>query len=126
VSLPLTFSHPASLPHPTPPLATPPPNSPKDITWHENDWNNPDSRFLAWTLHDTAGRGCGDLYFAFNTHHHEVPAHLPAPPAGQKWCRVVDTNLPSPKDFTVGGNSGVDPQYGVAPFAAIMLVSKEE
>jgi isoamylase len=53
-----------------------------------------------------------------------VRATLPAPPEGQKWTRVVDTNLPAPKDFTVGGNAGVDPEYGVAPFAAIMLMSK--
>lgn len=26
--------------------------SPQDITWHENSWDNPESRFLAFTLHD--------------------------------------------------------------------------
>lgn len=31
---------------------------------------------------------------------------LPEPPKGHKWCRVVDTNLASPKDFTPGGNAG--------------------
>ena len=31
---------------------------------------------------------------------------LPPPPHGKKWCRVVDTNLASPKDYTPGGNAG--------------------
>ncbi|GBF96584.1 isoamylase-type starch debranching enzyme [Raphidocelis subcapitata] len=97
---------------------------PQDITWHEHDWANAESRFLAWTLHDTDGKGCGDLYFAFNAHPFEVRAALPQPPAGQKWSRVVDTSLPPPKDFTPGGNAGVDPEYGVSPFGAIMLMSK--
>lgn len=97
---------------------------PKDITWHEDNWNNPDSRFLAWTLHDTNNSGCGSVYIAFNAHSFEVKAPLPKPPQGRKWCRLVDTNLPSPRDFTPGGNAGVEGVYGVAPYAAIVLVSK--
>ncbi|KIY97615.1 glycogen operon protein GlgX [Monoraphidium neglectum] len=97
---------------------------PGDITWHEHDWGNTESRFLAWTLHDTLGAGCGDLYFAFNAHPFEVRATLPPPPPGQKWSRLVDTNLPSPKDFTVGGNAGVEPEYGIQGYGAILLISK--
>jgi hypothetical protein len=70
-------------------------------------------------------KGCGDLYFAFNAHGFEVPAQLPPPPPGRKWARVVDTNLPSPRDFTPGGNAGIEgAAYGVAPHSAIMLVAK--
>lgn len=36
----------------------------------------------------------------------QVRVGLPEPPTGHKWCRVVDTNLASPKDFTPGGNAG--------------------
>lgn len=36
----------------------------------------------------------------------QVRVGLPEPPKGHKWCRVVDTNLASPKDFTPGGNAG--------------------
>lgn len=48
-----------SPPLPSTPLHShpPPQNSPKDITWHESNWDNPDSRFLAWTFHDTQGAG---------------------------------------------------------------------
>eukprot|EP00879_Flechtneria_rotunda_P016955 GHRR01017751.1.p1 GENE.GHRR01017751.1~~GHRR01017751.1.p1 ORF type:complete len:654 (+),score=196.97 GHRR01017751.1:803-2764(+) len=96
-----------------------------DVSWHEDNWGNPDSRFLAWTLHDTQNTGFGDVYIAFNAHGFEVPAALPKPPAGRKWCRLVDTNLPAPKDFTPGGNAGVEATYGVAPHSAIVLMAKQ-
>jgi hypothetical protein len=54
----------------------------------------------------------------------QVPCTLPKPPSGRKWCRVVDTNLAPPKDFTPGGNAGVDSVYGVAPHSAIVLLAK--
>jgi isoamylase len=53
-----------------------------------------------------------------------VPAKLPKPPSGRKWCRLLDTNLPPPRDFTPGGNAGVEGTYGVAPHSCIVLVSK--
>ena len=43
-----------------------------DITWHEDNWDNPDSRFLAWTLHDSKEGGAGDVYIAFNAHGFQV------------------------------------------------------
>lgn len=54
----------------------------------------------------------------------QVDAALPSPPGGKKWCRVVDTNLPSPKDFTPGGNAGVAAVYGVEAFSSILLIAK--
>lgn len=70
------------------------------------------------------GHGHGDLYAAFNAHHFEVPMVLPPCAAGHHWCRVVDTNLQPPKDFTVGGNKGVDSIYTIAPFSSILLIGK--
>ncbi|CAI7791643.1 unnamed protein product, partial [Closterium sp. NIES-54] len=72
--------------------------SPRDITWHEDNWDNYESRFLAFSLHDVSGT-CGDLYVAFNAHSFAVDAGLPPPPAGRQWVRLVDTNLPSPRDI---------------------------
>ncbi|CAI7779639.1 unnamed protein product [Closterium sp. NIES-53] len=72
--------------------------SPRDITWHEDNWDNYESRFLAFSLHDVS-RTCGDLYVAFNAHSFAVDAGLPPPPAGRQWVRLVDTNLPSPRDI---------------------------
>ncbi|DBB13019.1 hypothetical protein WJX82_006993 [Trebouxia sp. C0006] len=96
---------------------------PNDITWHEDNWDNSDSRYLAFTLHDL-GQGGGDLYVAFNAHTFAIDAHLPRAPEGQTWRRVVDTNLQAPKDITPGGNKGVDPVYSVQPFSSILLVAK--
>lgn len=56
-----------ALPHPPPPL----PCRPSEITWHEKHWDNPDSRFLCWQLHDTSG-DFGDVLIAFNAHGFEV------------------------------------------------------
>ena len=74
--------------------------------------------------HVDRGQGCGDLYAAFNAHHFAVDAPLPPPPVGQLWTRVVDTNLPPPKDFTPGGNAGVHDNYMIQPFSSIVLISK--
>ncbi len=43
---------------------------PGDITWHENNWANEESRFLAFTLHDK--QGGNDLYVALNAHGFQV------------------------------------------------------
>ncbi|EFJ47823.1 hypothetical protein VOLCADRAFT_117715 [Volvox carteri f. nagariensis] len=94
--------------------------SPADITWHEDNWHNDESRFLAFTLHH---REAGDIYAAFNAHAFAVSATLPRPPPGRKWSRVVDTNLPAPKDFTPGGNAGVDHVYQVQAFSSIVLIA---
>ena len=94
-----------------------------DVTWHEDNWDNPESRFLAFTLHDR-GQGGGDLYVALNAHEFYVDAALPPPPGGKSWHRVVDTNLPSPADFTPEGEPGCGARYNVAPRGSVMLVAK--
>lgn len=54
----------------------------------------------------------------------QVDMTLPSAGDGKRWSRVVDTNLPSPKDFTPGGNAGVDAKYGVESYSSIMLIAK--
>ncbi|GAX83904.1 hypothetical protein CEUSTIGMA_g11328.t1 [Chlamydomonas eustigma] len=93
-----------------------------DIVWHENDWANEESRFLAFTI---KGKGGPDIYAAFNSHSYKVDVGLPPAPSGKKWCRVVDTNLPAPRDFTEGGNNGVDSKYGIEAHSSIMLIAKD-
>jgi len=94
---------------------------PEHIVWHEDKWDDPESKFLAFTI---KGNGGPDIYAAFNAQHFQVSVSLPQAPSGKKWCRVVDTNLASPKDFTIGGNAGVEPVYGLEAFSAIMLIAK--
>lgn len=108
----------------------------KDVTWHEDRWDDPESRFLAFTLHDTLpedrwesgkpGKALcprGDLYIAFNAHSFEVRVTLPLIGEGKTWRRLVDTNLPSPRDWTPGGNAGVEAEYSIAPYSSIVLVA---
>ncbi|XP_010543773.1 PREDICTED: isoamylase 3, chloroplastic isoform X2 [Tarenaya hassleriana] len=93
-----------------------------DVTWHEDNWDNPESKFLAFTLH---GRlGSSDIYIAFNAHDYFVKALIPPPPPARKWHRVVDTNLESPDDCVAEGVAGVGGTYNVAPFSSILLEAK--
>lgn len=95
-----------------------------DVTWHENNWHNPDSRFLAFTLH--GGKyGCGDLYIAFNAHDYFVKNIIPSPPFQKCWYRVVDTNLPAPDDFIVGGVPFKTNVYNMAPYSAILFCAEQ-
>eukprot|EP00252_Welwitschia_mirabilis_P008381 TRINITY_DN2017_c0_g1_i3.p1 TRINITY_DN2017_c0_g1~~TRINITY_DN2017_c0_g1_i3.p1 ORF type:complete len:717 (+),score=131.78 TRINITY_DN2017_c0_g1_i3:57-2207(+) len=96
--------------------------SKNDVTWHEKSWDNPESKFLAFTLHD--GKHGGDLYVAFNAHSYFVKAMLPDPPEGKKWYRVVDTNLPAPDDIIIGGVPGIKKEYNVAPHSGLLLQAK--
>ncbi|CAH9085727.1 unnamed protein product [Cuscuta epithymum] len=92
----------------------------KDVTWHEDNWDNYESKFLAFSLHD----GNGDIYLAFNAHHYAVKAALPSPPNNRQWYRVVDTNLESPNDCVRDGVPGLRGTYNVAPYSAILLEAK--
>jgi isoamylase len=67
------------------------------------------------------GQGCGDLYVAFNVHGYAITVGLPGLPEGRKWVRVVDTNLPSPKDFTPDNRATIEGTYTVNPFSSILL-----
>ncbi|KAL3693890.1 hypothetical protein R1sor_007541 [Riccia sorocarpa] len=96
----------------------------KDVTWHEDNWGNYDSRFLAFTLNATSSEACGELYTAFNAHDYFIRAPLPRPPDGKRWFRVADTNLPSPTDFVFDGVEGVQETYNIAPFSSILLIAK--
>ena len=90
-----------------------------DVTWHETNWDDAESKFLAWTLH--APDGEGSLYAAFNAHHFaltEVP--LPKPPAGCYWSRVADTNLPTPRDFDATANVPLTASYTFSPYSAVL------
>ncbi|KAK4428619.1 Isoamylase 3, chloroplastic [Sesamum alatum] len=92
-----------------------------EVTWHEDNWENSESKFLAFTLHEEYG---GDLYVAFNAHDYFVKAVIPSPPDSRRWFRVVDTNLESPDDFVPEGVPGIKEIYNMAPYSSIILESK--
>ncbi|KAL7116724.1 hypothetical protein ACP275_03G022700 [Erythranthe tilingii] len=92
-----------------------------EVTWHEDNWENTESKFLAFTLHEENG---GDLYVAFNAHDYFVKAAIPSPPQTRQWFRMVDTNLESPSDLVPEGVPGVKEMYNMAPYSSIILQAK--
>ncbi|XP_059631302.1 isoamylase 3, chloroplastic isoform X2 [Cornus florida] len=92
-----------------------------DVTWHEDNWDNYESKFLAFTFHDKHG---GDIYLAFNAHDYFIRAAIPSPPPNRRWFRVVDTNLAAPADIVPEGVPGIGTAYNVAPYSSILLEAK--
>ncbi|XP_020581014.1 isoamylase 3, chloroplastic [Phalaenopsis equestris] len=92
-----------------------------DVIWHEDHWDNPESRCLAFTLHDDKFR---DIYVAFNAHDHYTESKVPSPPNGRRWYRVVDTNFGSPEDFVAEGVLVNGSVYSMAPYSSIILEAK--
>lgn len=92
-----------------------------DVTWHEDNWDNYESKFLAFTLHDN---NAGDIYVAFNAHDYFVKIPIPSPSQKRRWFRVVDTNLESPNDFVPEGVPGIGSTYNVAPYSSILFEAK--
>ncbi|XP_006660725.2 isoamylase 3, chloroplastic [Oryza brachyantha] len=90
-----------------------------DVTWHEGCWENQESKFLAFTVHDH--NSSGDIYLAFNAHDFFVDAVIPPPPHHKCWNRVVDTNLESPNDIVPEGVPFKGSKYRIAPFSSILL-----
>jgi isoamylase/glycogen operon protein len=72
----------------------------EDVEWHGHEPGKPNwgSRFVAYTLKDPSSGHF--LYVAFNAHYEKAHLTLPSPPHKKKWCRVIDTSLHSPDDFT--------------------------
>ena len=95
--------------------------TPSDVTWHEDHWEDSESRFLAWTLH-APGDGEGSLYVAMNMHSFQLlDVPLPPPPRGCDWRRVADTALPAPRDFDGAGAKVVGASYTVAGHSILLL-----
>ncbi|GLT56455.1 hypothetical protein SLA2020_294940 [Shorea laevis] len=92
-----------------------------DVTWHEDNWDNFDRKFLAFTLHDSSG---DDVYLAFNAHDYFVKAQIPSTPPNTHWFRVAETNLASPDDFVPEGVPGIGSTYNIAPYSSILLEAK--
>jgi isoamylase len=96
--------------------------TPADVTWQEQHWDDPDSRFLAYNLH---APGDGSLYVAMNMHPFQlVDLPLPAPPAECVWYRVADTSLPSPRDFDPDASKAIGGTYTVGGNTILVLRAK--
>ncbi|CAB4297697.1 unnamed protein product [Prunus armeniaca] len=94
-----------------------------DVTWHEDNWHNYESKFLAFTFHDNNG---GDVYMAFNAHDYFIKVPIPAAPVKRRWFRVVDTNLESPNDFVLDGVPGVKAHITWPPTPQFFLKQNDD
>ncbi|KAI3992956.1 hypothetical protein MKX01_009699 [Papaver californicum] len=85
-----------------------------DVTWHEDNWENHESKFLAFTIHESNHRA--DIYVAFNAHDYFVKALIPSPPPNRRWLRVMTSFL---KERRFTGDT-----YNVAPYSSILFEAK--
>ena len=111
-------------------------NALPDISWYGADGRPPDwglaQGYLAARIDgsraDTLGdRDDNDFYLILNSSLDPVVATICAPPAGQRWFRVMDTALPSPEDFMPrGAERPLDPKrdYAVAARSMVLLLSR--
>jgi glycogen operon protein len=103
-----------------------------DVSWHGTKlnspgWNDSQARCLAMTLGDTDANGDQTLniHVMFNMYWEALEFEIPHV-NGLKWCRAIDTALPSPNDI-----SPIDKQipiedntYILTPRSVVVLASK--
>mmetsp|Transcript_84683 Transcript_84683/g.237032 ORF Transcript_84683/g.237032 Transcript_84683/m.237032 type:complete len:320 (-) Transcript_84683:48-1007(-) len=94
--------------------------SEKDIWWRVH-WDDP-YNYVCYVLHDhKASKGYSGLLFAFNAGHEFRDCDLPE---GKTWYRLIDTNLPSPKDVCEDESEATkinSKSYGMHPYSCIVL-----
>ena len=106
-----------------------------DISWYGSDlsrpaWGDPECRVLCCLLDGSEERSeAGEyrLYLILNADYNTAWVRIPEPPAGMRWRRVVDTSLPSGRDFMEPGEeTPLDPadHYIANPRSVVVLVSK--
>lgn len=95
----------------------------EDISWYGVGPTvdlSPDSRSLAFCLHG-ASQSDDDIYVIINAYWEMLPFHIQE--GGPKdWLRIVDTDLPTPEDFSEKGVPLQRSIYRVAPRSVVVLV----
>jgi len=94
----------------------------EDISWYGVGPTvdlSPDSHSLAFCLHGASERD-DDIYVMFNAYWQALQFHVQEG-APQDWLRIVDTDLPSPGDFSERGLPLREPTYRVAPRSVVVL-----
>jgi glycogen operon protein len=81
---------------------------------------SPDSRSLAFCLHG-ASQADDDIYVMINAYWQELRFQIQEG-APQDWVRIVDTDQPSPDDFSESGLPLQQSIYQVAPRSIVVLV----
>jgi len=95
----------------------------EDVAWYGTGDRadlSADSRSLAFCLH-SASQDDDDIYVMINAYWEELEFHIQEGPA-EEWMRIADTALPSPDDFSDGGEPLTGPSYRVAPRSIVVLL----
>ena len=98
----------------------------EDISWYGVGPTvdlSPDSRSLAFCLHG-ASQGDDDIYVMINAYWEELQFQIQEG-APQDWVRIVDTDLPSPLDFSEHGLPLQQSIYQAAPRSIVVLVRRK-
>jgi glycogen operon protein len=80
---------------------------------------SPESRSLAFCLHG-ASQGDNDIYVMINAYWQALQFQIQEG-AREDWLRIVDTNLPTPHDFSESGLPLQQLTYQVAPRSLVVL-----
>jgi glycogen operon protein len=95
----------------------------EDISWYGTGHTvdlSPESRSLAFCLHG-ASQGDDDIYVMINAYWQELQFQIQEG-AAEDWVRIVDTELPSPADFSESGLPLQQSIYQIAPRSIVVLV----
>ncbi|MGA9804015.1 MAG: isoamylase [Terriglobales bacterium] len=95
----------------------------EDISWYGTGPTvdlSPESRSLAFCLHG-ASQGDDDIYVMINAYWEELQFQI-REGTPQDWLRIVDTDLPSPDDFSECGLPLQQSSYEVGPRSIVVLV----
>ncbi|MGA8345395.1 MAG: glycogen-debranching protein, partial [Candidatus Sulfotelmatobacter sp.] len=98
----------------------------EDISWYGVRPTvdlSPDSRSLAFCLHG-ASQADDDIYVMINAYWEPLQFQIQEG-RPEDWVRIVDTDLPSPGDFTERGLPLREPSYKVGPRSIVVLVRTE-
>ncbi len=112
-------------------LTDTPESDPVSVTWHGVEPETPDwsfeSRSLALQLSDTTDKKQRDIYVVANSYWELLEFKLPYLKGNQRWHRVIDTTLESPRDIAEPGEEPViNPRssYKVGPRSVVVLLGK--
>ncbi|CUI17440.1 isoamylase [Candidatus Protochlamydia naegleriophila] len=94
----------------------------KEVRWHglevdNPDWEN-DNRLLALTLQGADGP---ELYLAFNASDLSQTVEVPSAGNNRSWRWLINTSLPSPKDFYEIEEKLPSNSIQLAPYSSIIL-----
>jgi glycogen operon protein len=95
----------------------------EDISWYGVGPmvdRSPDSRSLAFCLHG-ASQDDDDIYVMINAYWQGLQFQIQEG-TPQDWVKIVDTDLPSPDDFSESGLPLQQPSYEVGPRSIVVLV----